>query len=116
MHGEFENALVVIGPLASGEIQGYEPVAPLGAAGMIAALSLFWVSVLSSDSDCGACGAEVCPQQQPRDVGRVHARRQPFSPKEKRVFRNFSSGSGGFRGSGGFGGGSFGGGGAGGSW
>ena len=36
--------------------------------------------------------------------------------KRKGAFKNFSSGSGGFRGSGGFGGGSFGGGGAGGSW
>ena len=35
------NALHVIGPLASGEIQGYEPVAPLGATGMIVALLFF---------------------------------------------------------------------------
>ena len=75
-----------VGPLAGGEIQGYEPVAPLGAAGMIAALLffglLFFLPILIV-----ALVVEVYPARQPRDVGRVHARRQPFSPKEKRVFQ-----------------------------
>ena len=35
------NALDVLGPMASGEIQEYEPGTPLGAAGMIVALLFF---------------------------------------------------------------------------
>ena len=110
------NALVVIGPLASGEIQGYEPVAPLGAAGMIVALLffgfLFFLPILivalvvrkyASNNNLGTLVAFM-----------LVANRS--AQKRKGAFKNFSSGRGGFRGSGGFGGGSFGGGGAGGSW
>ena len=106
----------MIGPLASGEIQGYEPVAPLGAAGLMVALSFlgFWsflpiliaafvVRKYARNNNLGTLAAFM-----------LMANRS--AQRNKGAFKNFSSGGGGFRGSGGFGGGSFGGGGAGGSW
>ncbi|MGB0150350.1 MAG: hypothetical protein ACPF87_05615, partial [Flavobacteriales bacterium] len=110
------NALVVIGPLASGEIQGYEPVAPLGAAGMILALLffgfLFFLPIL-------ILALVVRKYARNNNLGTLVAFMlvaNRSAQRRKGSFKNFSSGGGGFRGSGGFGGGSFGGGGAGGSW
>ena len=110
------NALVAIGPLASGEIQGYEPVAPLGAAGMIVALLffgfLFFLPIL-------IVALVVRKYARNNNLGTLVAFMlvaNRSAQKRKGAFKNFSGGGGGFRGSGGFGGGSFGGGGAGGSW
>ena len=110
------NALAVLGPLASGEIQEYEPGAPLGAAGMIVALLffgfIFLVPVII------ALGA-VRKYGRNNDLGSLVALMllaNHSASRSRGSFGNFSSGGGGFGGSGGFGGGSFGGGGAGGSW
>lgn len=110
------NALLAIGPLASGEVQGYDPVAPLGAAGMLVLLLffgfLFLIPILivalvvrryARNNNLGALVAFML-------LANSSAKRSRGS------FGNFSSGGGGFSGSGGFSGGSFGGGGAGGSW
>ena len=110
------NALNVLGPLVSGEIQRYEPVAPLGAAGMLVLLLffgfLFLLPILivafvvrryARNNNLGALVAFML-------LANRSAKRSRGS------FGNFSSGGGGFSGSGGFSGGSFGGGGAGGSW
>ena len=110
------NALAVLAPLASGEIQGYEPMAPLGAAGMVVALLffgfLFLLPVLIA-------AAVVRKYARNNNLGALVAFMLVANRSAKRSrgsFKNFSSGRGGFSGSGGFGGGSFGGGGAGGSW
>ena len=104
------NALAVLGPLASGEVQGYEPGAPLGAMGMIVALLffsfLFFLPAIifgfvvrryARNNNLGALVAMMLLANQSAN-------------RSRGSFGNFSSGSGGF------GGGGFGGGGAGGSW
>lgn len=110
------NAVAVLGPLASGEVQGYEPGAPLGAGTMIVALFFFFfifivpliivagvVRSYGKNNDLGSLVAFMLLANQ-------------SAKRSKGSFGNFSSGSGSFGGSGGFGGGGFGGGGAGGSW
>ena len=81
------NALAVLAPLASGEIQGYEPMAPLGAAEVGRGTSLFWISVSAARVDCGSCGSEVRPQQQSGCTGRVHACCQSLSQEKQRFIQ-----------------------------
>ena len=110
------NALNVLGPLVSGEIQRYDPVAPLGASGMIVVLLFFGCLFLFPIL---VVGLVVRRYARNNNLGALVAFMLLANRSAKRsrgAFGNFSSGGGGFRGSGGFSGGSFGGGGAGGSW
>ncbi len=109
------NALHVIGPLASGEIQGYEPVAPLGAAGIIVTLLFFGFLFLLPILIVAFVVRKYARNNNLGTLVAFMLVANRSAQRSKGSFKNFSSG-GGFRGSGGFGGGSFGGGGAGGSW
>ena len=110
------NALLVIGPLVSGEIQGYEPVTPLGAAGMIVALLFFGFLFLLPILIAAFVVRKYARNNNLGTLAAFMLMANRSAQRNKGAFKNFSSGGGGFRGSGGFGGGSFGGGGAGGSW
>ena len=114
------NAVAVLGPLASGEIQEYTPGAGVGSGFMIKVLLIvlliFFLPTL-------IMGLIVRRAARNNNLGMLAAwmLQVEQAKKSRGSFGKFSSGSGsfgggGFGGSGGFGGGSFGGGGAGGSW
>ena len=110
------NAVAVLGPLASGEVQGYEPGSFRDSGVMFVFLFFFFfifivpiiimagvVRSYGKNNDLGSLVAFMLLANQSAN-------------RSKGSYGNFSSGSGSFGGSGGFGGGGFGGGGAGGSW
>ena len=114
------NAVAVLGPLASGEIQEYTPGAGVGSGFMIMVLLIvlliFFLPTL-------IMGLIVRRAARKNNLGMLAAwmLQMEQAKKSRGSFGKFSSGSGsfgggGFGGSGGFGGGGFGGGGAGGSW
>ena len=109
------NAVAVLGPLASGEVKGYEPGSADSGIMFAFLCFFFFIFIVPLIIVAGV----VRSYGKNNDLGSLVAfmlLANQSANRSKGSFGNFSSGSGSFGGSGGFGGGGFGGGGAGGSW
>ena len=109
------NAVAVLGPLASGEVKGYEPGSADSGVMFVFLFFFFFIIIVPIIIVAGV----VRSYGKNNDLGSLVAfmlLANQSAKRSKGSYGSFSSGSGSFGGSGGFGGGGFGRGGAGGSW